>query len=168
MYTIEDIRDIAIQIERNGEKTYRSAAEQSTDEKMKTLFNWMADEEHKHAKWFENMVTMKPPIIPEHREMEAMGRSLLQEMVKNQTFSLDSEALGSAKNTEALLRLSLGFEEDTILFYEMLKNFIDEEQTAAQLEMIIDEERGHVKLLKSLSGRLSSGSEIDFTCMGGQ
>lgn len=166
MYTIEDIRDIAIQIERNGEKTYRSAGEQATDAQLAGLLFWMADEEHRHAKWFENLAVKDRIVLPEHRDMEAMGRSLLQEMVKNQTFSLNAEQLEASGNMEELLTQSMDFEQDTILFYDMLKSIIDDKQTAAQLDMIIDEERGHVKLLKKLRKRLLNGTDIDFSCLG--
>lgn len=165
MFTIDDIRDIAIQIERNGEAAYRSAGKKATDAELAGLLEWMADEEHRHAKWFENLAVKDRIVLPEHRDMEAMGRSLLQEMVKNQTFSLNGEQIETADNMEELLTQSMDFEQDTILFYDMLKSFIDDKQTAAQLDMIIDEERGHVKLLKKLRKRLLNGIDIDFSCL---
>lgn len=161
MYTIDDIRDIAIQIERNGEAAYRSAGKKATDAQLAGLLEWMADEEHRHAKWFENMALRDRIVLPEHRDMEAMGRSLLQEMVKNQTFSLNGEQLETADNVDELLAQSMDFEHDTILFYDMLKSFVEDKQTAAQLDMIIDEEREHVNLLKKLRKRLSDGTDID-------
>jgi rubrerythrin len=165
MYTMEDVRDIAVQIERNGEKTYRSAGERATDARLAGLLFWMADEEHRHAKWFENLAVKDRIVLPEHREMEAMGRSLLQEMVKHQTFSLNGEQLEAADNMDELLIRSMDFEQDTILFYDMLKSFINDKQTTAQLDMIIDEERGHVKLLKKIRKRLLNGRDIDFSCL---
>lgn len=163
MFTIDDIRDIAVQIERNGEATYRSAGEKATDAEWAGLLEWMADEEHRHAKWFENLAAKDRIVLPEHRDMEAMGRSLLQEMVKNQTFSLNGEQLETADNVEELLTQSMDFEQDTILFYDMLKSFINDKQTAAQLDMIIDEERGHIKLLKKLRKRLLNGIDMDYS-----
>ena len=96
MYTFEDIRDIAIQIERNGERTYRKASEITKDPELAKILLWLADEEHRHKKWF-NALQTERKLSPEHREMEAMGRALLQDMVKDQPFSLDAEQLDGAK-----------------------------------------------------------------------
>ena len=163
MYTIDDIRDIAVQIERNGEAAYRSAGKKAADAELAGLLEWMADEERRHAKWFENLAVRDRMVLPEHGDMEAMGRSLLQEMVKNQTFSLNGEQLETADNVDELLTQSMDFEQDTILFYDMLKSFVEDKQTAAQLDMIIDEERGHVTLLKKLRKRLINGIDIDYS-----
>jgi rubrerythrin len=156
MYTIDDICDIAIQIERNGEATYRRAGKKTTDAELAALLEWMADEEQRHAKWFETLAANDRIVLAEHRDMEAMGRSLLQEMVGHQTFSLNGEQLETADNVEALLTQSMDFEQDTVLFYDTLRSFIDDKQTAAQLEIIIDEERGHIELLKKLRRQLFS------------
>ena len=40
------------------------------------------------------------------------------------------------------------FEEDSILFYEMLKPFIQDEDTLAQLDNIIVEENSHIERLR--------------------
>ncbi len=55
MFTIADIRNIAIQIELNGEKTYRKASEECTDPTMAKIFVKMAEDEKRHAKWFESI-----------------------------------------------------------------------------------------------------------------
>lgn len=149
MFTRDDIRNIAIQIERNGEQAYRSAAENSQDSQIRQMFNWMADEEMRHAQWF---AALKIPsqATPAQEEIETMGRSLLQEMMKNQAFSLENTRLVGVVDIQGLLDLSLEFEKDTILFYEMLRAFIEETDTIEQLEIIIAEEQGHVKQLQRL------------------
>lgn len=163
MYTIEDIRQIAIQIERNGEKTYRSAALRSPYPEVAKILNWMAEEEHRHGKWFESMPSDAKEVPGQYLEMEALGRSLLKEMVEGRTFSLDGERLDSAKDVTGVLTQSLDFENDTILFYDMLKAFMEDQDGVAQLERIINEERGHVKLLEKLREKLLKGADIDLT-----
>ena len=85
MFTIADIRDIAIQIEKNGEKSYREAARKAADPEIAEIFNWMADEEKRHAQWFET-IESEAELTEEQQELEKMGRRLLQEMVEGQTF----------------------------------------------------------------------------------
>lgn len=149
MFTLNDIRNIAIQIERNGEKVYREAGKKADDPQIAHIFYWMADEEMRHAEWF-RALQVSPRTSLEHDEIETMGRSLLQEMMKNQTFSLETEQLQAVMNISDLLTLSLEFERDTILFYEMLRAFIEEDETVEQLNAIIAEEHGHVEQLERM------------------
>ncbi len=153
MFTIADVRNIAIQIEYNGEKTYRNASEKTADPEMAKIFSKMAEDEKNHAKWFESIQSTKV-LTEEERDIEAVGRTILQEMVKNQTFSLEPNSLQKANNFEELLQLSAGFEQDTILFYEMLSGFIDDDETMQQLNKIITEERNHLEELHEMVNKI--------------
>jgi len=146
MFTVADIRNIAIQIEHNGEATYRRAAELADDMLIVQALLWMADEEARHARWFEQIRSDKP-LTEEQKEMENIGRVLLQEMVKGNNFLLDVEELRRAKTVKEVLIRSKAFEEDTVLFYEFLLGFMDDEEAAEQLRKIITEEKNHVKKL---------------------
>jgi rubrerythrin len=161
MYTIEDIRQIAIQIEHNGEDVYRSAARRSDHREMAKILDWLADEEQRHGKWFKSMPTDTKAVPGEYSEMAALGRALLREMVEGKTFSLEGKRLDGADDVIAILSQSLGFEEDTILFYDMLKAFMEDQRDVAQLERIIQEERGHVKILQNLMDKLLKGADVD-------
>lgn len=148
MFTLTDIRDIAIQIERNGEAVYLRAARAATDPEMAELLRWMAAEEERHACFFAKM-TADAPLAPEQAEAEAMGSSLLQEMVRDKTFSLDSEGLTHAEDLDQVLSQSKAFEEDTILFYEFLLDIVDDD-VKGQLSAIILEERRHARQLAEM------------------
>lgn len=147
MFTIGDIRNIAVQIEKNGEETYRNASKAAKDPNIAAMFTWMADEEERHAKWFSELRSSKP-LTKEQLDMEAMGRTLLQDMVKGNSFLLEQKELDRAKSVQEVITKSKGFEQDTILFYEFLQGFLDDEETKIQLGLIIDEERNHIKQLE--------------------
>ncbi len=157
MFTIADICNIAIQIETNGEETYRKAAMACGDAEMAEIFTKMADDEKKHAQWFESL-NLDKELSEEQREMEAIGKSLLQEMVKDKTFSLEGDSLPQTENIESLLSLSQGFEQDTILFYEMIGNFIDDKETLVHLQKIIAEEQSHFQELITMAESLVTES----------
>ena len=59
METLEagDVFEVALQIEKQGEKFYRYAVNLTDDPKMKDVFRFAADEEAKHRKIFEAMAT---------------------------------------------------------------------------------------------------------------
>ena len=149
MFTIADIRNIAIQIEKNGEETYRNAGKAARNPDIARTLAWMAEEEQCHALWFETIRSTKP-MTQELREVEAMGRTLLQDIVKGNSFLLDLEELKRAGNVMEVLARSKTFERDTIIFYEFLLGFLDDEDTIRQLKRIIIEERNHIKELELL------------------
>jgi rubrerythrin len=159
MFTIADIRDIAIQIERNGEAVYLQASEAVDDSELTRLLRRMADQERDHAHWFEQM---QLPPDPERQNplIAEMGRELLQTITAKQTFSLDAERLIAAEDINAVLQQSREFEKDTILFYEMLHDFLGEgEASRHQLIKIIEEERTHIEHLETMTAQLDRSNQ---------
>jgi rubrerythrin len=52
------------------------------------------------------------------------------------------------KDTHELIRIFIEFEQDTILFYDLLVAFVPEESVKAKIRTIIDEEKNHVQKLR--------------------
>ncbi|MCJ8500544.1 ferritin-like domain-containing protein [Desulfatitalea alkaliphila] len=155
MFTKEDICDIAIQIERNGEAAYRRASREATDPEVARLLAAMADQERDHAHWFEHLDPACRADVPKSR-LAAMGRELLQNIMAQQTFSLDPQRLADASDLAEVLAQSIEFENDTVLFYEMLHDFLDDQQVMTQLEGIIQEERNHIVQLKEMAAKVGA------------
>jgi rubrerythrin len=149
MFTLADVLNIAVQIEQNGEETYRRAAGQARDPELARIFSWMADEEKNHGVLLSAIIADRTQTT-EQAELEAMGRSLLQDIVRKQTFSLEQKRLGKATNLEDLLLQSIEFETDTIGFYEFLAGFLDSPEAITQLNSIIEQESGHVRQLEQM------------------
>ena len=149
MFTLADVRNIAVQIERNGEETYRQAAGQARDPELARIFSWMADEEKHHGELFAAIITDRT-LTAEQEELEAVGRSLLQDIVRSRTFSLEQQRLGKTTSLEDLLLQSIEFETDTIKFYEFLAGFLDDPEAIIQLNSIIEQECGHVRQLEQM------------------
>lgn len=153
MFTLADICNIAIQIELNGEAAYRRAAQNSKYPDIISFFERMADEEKHHAEWFRNLSTATGP-VDKDAQIEEMGRELLQNMMAHQTFSMDTQSLACADSMAAALQQSIEFENDTILFYEMLHSFLEDSNTMGHLEAIIAEEQSHIDKLKRIAQKL--------------
>jgi rubrerythrin len=149
MFSLKDIIDIAVQIEQNGERVYRNAAEKIEDSSLRSLLLSLADEETQHAKWFEALID-KVPGTGEFPEQEKMGRALLQDAVGAQSFTLEDADFSSMKKIEDLLNLAIEFEKDTALFYGMLQPLIEDQKTLEQLHAIIQEEEAHARRLKEM------------------
>jgi rubrerythrin len=149
MFTAQDILDIAIRLENNGEETYRDARQHITDEELKTLLAWIAQEEHDHARWFtelKNRLTQGE----DHHLMADLSRALAEDVVQGQAFSLQEVDFEAIDTPDKMIRTFIGFEDDTIAFYKILKSFIDDPAIAGQLEQIIGEEKKHVAKFREM------------------
>ncbi len=149
MFSLKDIIDIAVQIEQNGERVYRGAAEKIEDYSLRSLLQRLADEEAQHAKWFEALID-KVPGTGDFPEQEKMGRALLRDAVGAQSFTLEDADFSSMEKIEDLLKLAIEFEKDTVLFYGMLQPLVEDQETLEQLQAIIQEEEAHARCLKEM------------------
>ncbi len=146
MFTMSEIIEVAIRIEENGEKVYRDASEKVSDSSLISFFQWLADEEAEHVRWFFDLKsTVKEGSVDP--QLGEMGRTLLLRMVGDQSFSLKEMDLTTIVDLNEVLKIALGFEKDTVIFYEMMGSFVQEDAAAAKLDQIIQEENQHVKVL---------------------
>ena len=149
MFSIAEIIAIAVQLERNGEKTYRKALEASEDTGLNDLLQWMAEEERAHAEQF-SQLQEKIADDEESHLVQKMSDSLVDTFIKGQTFSLEEVKFSDLRDSGELIETFIEFEKDTILFYDMLKSFILDEKIIQLLEGIIKEEEIHVQKLQEL------------------
>jgi rubrerythrin len=151
MFSVREILDIAVRIERNGEKVYRSASKKVSDTALASLLGWLADEEVHHAEWFEG-IRENIKEIPDDPSLEEMGRAILGNVLSDQSFSLQDKDLTKMETVGELLETAIEFEKDTVLFFEMLRSFIEDRETLLHLDKIIEQERQHVKVLEEFQG----------------
>jgi rubrerythrin len=88
-----------------------------------------------------------------------MGTAVLQRVLGEQSFSLRHIDFSRIDQIDDLIKLAIEFERDTVVFYEMIKSFIDDEQTMDHLKRIIHEEERHIQVLDELleSGAVKRG-----------
>ncbi len=149
MFSAYEILDIAVKLEKNGEKVYREAMDQTGDLSLKELLKWMADEEVKHAEWFSKLKSVVE-LNEDHHLIREMSESLVSDFVGEQSFSLKEVDFSAIKGDRELIEVFIEFERDTILFFEMLESFIVDEETGEKLNRIMDEEKDHISKLQEL------------------
>jgi rubrerythrin len=147
MFSIKDIIDIAIQIERNGESVYRNAIQNISNPELVALLQWLADQELEHIEWFDKLKQTAAEDV-NASEVEKMGRALLRDAVGAQNFALKEADFTDIDQVEDLIKLAIEFEKDTALFYEMLEPFIEDPDILYQLAAIIAEENRHAQVLE--------------------
>ncbi len=152
MFSAKEIIELAIKIEKNGEAVYRSAIEKVPNPGLVPMLEWMADEEVKHANWFaelkHNLETKN-----ENPFVEEMGHELFNEMLGDKNFSLKDVDFATIEEIDDLIATFIEFEKDSIIFYEVLKPFVEDPVVREYLNKIIDEEKHHIELLKEITDR---------------
>ncbi len=148
MFKIDEIIDIAVRLEENAASVYRQAVDRVDQPQLKSVLEWMIGEEKHHAEWFNNLrqQVSAAQINPIAR---AMNREMLTGMIGGQSFSLKQVDFEALADINALIDVLVEFEKDTILFYEMLSDFIQEPDTLHQLQAIIAEEKRHITQLEA-------------------
>jgi len=159
MFSMRDIVDLAIQIEINAERVYRSALKKESDPTLVSILRWLADEEVEHAKWFRRLKKTIPAEIKDPA-VEAMGKSLLSDVLGRQSFSLKEANFSEINELANLLLLAIEFERDKVIFYKMLRPFIEDSETLDFLEKIIKEETHHIEELNKLAHRYGAKRKI--------
>jgi rubrerythrin len=146
MFSVQEILDLAIQLEKNGESVYRNAVDKVKNPDLVPLLIWMADEEARHRRWFsevkKNFETQS--INP---FMEEMSRQVFGGMLGDKSFSHRDVDFSKVDHLDDLVDIFIEFEKDTVLFYETLIPFIEDKDTLEYLKKIIDEENSHIKKL---------------------
>ena len=156
MFSVREILDFAIKIERNAEDLYRQAASKMENPEIGSLLLFLAEEEKRHAEWFHQRretITLDG----DQAEMERLYGTLLRDMIGDQTFSLAEADLSRLDQVKSLLELAVEFENDTILFYETLHSLIDDDYVSARLREIISDENGHIQMLNEKMPPCSRG-----------
>lgn len=144
MFSIHEIIDIAVKLEKNSEKIYRKARKRTADIALKDLLEWIVTEELSHADW---LAALKSDIEQNkgHPLIKEMSETLVKDFVGEQAFSLQDVDFAKIKNAEALIQIFIDFEKDTIIFYEMLKSFITDKKTIEKVNQIIAQEKVHIE-----------------------
>jgi len=97
MFTLGEIIDLAIQIEKNGENTYRKAQNEVPSSELASMLEGLADDEAEHEKWFAKLREDMDVEI-EDPKLEEMGKSILRSVLGDQAFSMSDADFSSGRN----------------------------------------------------------------------
>ena len=89
MFTINEILDIAIRLEKNSEEVYRRAAAKASKPEIAAALNWAADEEHKHANWLAGLKEDQSVQAVQLAPGDVDG-NLLNAVIGKESFSLET------------------------------------------------------------------------------
>ncbi|MHC4193077.1 MAG: ferritin family protein [Planctomycetota bacterium] len=151
-FNTDEVLEMAEQIERNGAKFYRKAANNASDKNIKTALLNMAAMEDGHLKVFEEMRKglsgwEKEEIVfdPDNQSvkyLQAMGDARGYEGKITPTKELTGN-----ETPKEIIEIALNSEKESVLFYLGLKGLVSERAGKEKVEAIILEELNHITVL---------------------
>ncbi|MBW7991944.1 MAG: ferritin family protein [Planctomycetes bacterium] len=146
-----EVFEIAEQIERNGAKFYRKAAELLNEPDIRNMFLELADWETRHEQIFNDMGKQLPKPSKKSKflglEKKLLDPKLMASLAVFGTGSEPVHRLRSVENISEVLKTAIEKEKDSITFYEGLKDFVSDRDGKNKIDDIIEEEMHHIKIL---------------------
>jgi len=158
-FNVDEVFEMAEQIERNGVRFYHQAAENISDASARQLFLDLAAMEAEHEKVF---ASMRADLADEEREPtvfdpEGEAALYLRALADLQVFGKEgdedfilSEDLPEQDRIRKILRAAIGLEKESIVFYLGIKELVSARSGKDKIDKIIREEMGHIRLLSGL------------------
>ena len=145
-FNADDVFEMAEQLERNGGKFYRTAAEATSDPANKEFLLELAAMEDQHEKTFSAMRAELSEKEKESTVFDPEGEAALylRALADTRVFFEKEIDVGSMKD---ILKSAITAEKDSIVFYLGMKDAVSEGLGKGRLDHIIKEEMGHIKLL---------------------
>jgi rubrerythrin len=149
-FNADEVFEMAEQIERNGAKFYRAAAEKFSE--VGQLLLDLAAMEDQHEKTFADMreelsgTEAEPPVFDPDGQAQLYLQAMADEHIFN-TKSDPASQLGNVDTPDEVLKMAMGLERDSIAFYAGLKESVSRRAGKDKIEAIIKEEINHIAIL---------------------
>jgi rubrerythrin len=151
-FNADEIFGMAGQVERNGAKFYRKAAKGISDKAAGQMLVELATMEDEHEKTF---AAMREQLTDKQRELmvfdpDNQAAMYLRAMADGHVFDLKrdpSEQLTGSESTEDIIRMGIGAEKNSIVFYLGLKELVSAPSGKDKVDAIIKEEMSHISTL---------------------
>jgi len=156
-FTIQEIVEIAIEIEKNGEIFYDILAESSETAILRDLFKYLSAEEKKHKVKFQEILKSVGgyQISEVYYATEYMG--YMKALADERVFRKDiqpQDIARSLKTPNEALDVAIGFEKDSIIFLYEMREMVGESQSEA-IEKLLTEEKTHIRKLSEMKASLA-------------
>jgi rubrerythrin len=170
VFNAGEVFDIAQQIERNGARFYRRAAEAMGEQEGQTasLLLSLSDMERRHERVFAKMSKELSPQEKEQPLYDPYGEAdqYLRALAGGYVFDLTADPndwLGEGRAVAGVLHKAIGVEQESILFYLGMKESVPEKLGKERIEGIIKQEMNHVSLLAArlrvVEGKADAGNQ---------
>ena len=154
-FNANEVFEMAEQIERNGVKFYRKAADNASDKETKQMLLDMADMEAGHLTIFEHM---RRHLVSREKEgtifdPDNEASLYLQTMAAGHSAEgriSPTQELTGDETMEEILKIALNAEKDSVIFYFGLRSFVPPRAGRDKVEEIVREEIEHITTLNKM------------------
>lgn len=146
-----EVVELGIQIEKNGRDFYSLLAKKAKGAKSKELFHYLSGEEEKHIQVFQdilNKVSQYEPTDSYPGEYFSYMNALASEYIFTKANKGEEVAKNVTTDQEAV-NLGIGFEKDSVIFYEGMKKVVPSYDIKIIDELILQEQE-HLRQLTEL------------------
>ena len=145
-FNADDVFEMAEQMERNGGKFYRMAADSTEDSANKKFLLELAAMEDQHEKTFHAMRSELSTQEKASTVFDPEGQAALYLRALADTLVFFEKEI-DVSSMKKILKAAIEAEKDSIVFYLGMKEAVPDNLGKGRLDHIIKEEMGHVHLL---------------------
>jgi rubrerythrin len=157
-YSIQEVIEIAIEIEKNGAAFYSALAQSADTERLRELYIYLSQEEKRHITRFQEILESVGgyQISEAYYATQYMGymKALADERVFKDDTSV-KEAADRANSPEEAIKMAIDFEKESILFLHEMYNLMPEADKSI-VQKLLDEERDHLRRLSAIKTQIES------------
>jgi rubrerythrin len=159
-FNVDEIFEMAEEIERNGAKFYRKAAKNTSDDKTKKMLLGLAAMEDGHELTFITMrkelsADDKEPTVYDPDNQVALYLQMMADSYGGEGKKSPTEELTGNESIKEILNIALNSEKDSVVFYMNMRGFIESKEGKGKVKAIIDEEISHINILNEKLGELA-------------
>lgn len=151
-FNADEVFEMAEQIERNGARFYREAAQQAPDQESKSMLLELGAMEEGHEKTFAQMrkeltAAEKQPTTYDPDNQVAQYLRTMADFHGIEGKVSPTEKLTGRESIEDVLKIALQAEKNSIAFYVGIKDLVASKSSKDKVHAIIIEEMAHVSTL---------------------
>jgi len=148
VYSVNEIIEMAVAIEKNGFAFYHEASKRKDlDDKAREFLAFLRDQELNHEKTFMALRDEQDMQIMELSQDWEMVSAYLTAIVEGRLFNNEFSAIKQASEAKDLMQVvdhAITFEKDTLLYFHAISDAITNPKAKDALRRIINEEVSHV------------------------
>ena len=147
-FSADEIFEMAKQIEVNGAKFYREAAEKVGGENEKAFLNGLAEMEDRHKKTFMELHEKFKAVAKDQEIFDPDGEAVLYlKSIADTKIFFKKEP--PADNMEGIIHSAIRAEQDSIIFYLGMCELVSDDLGKDHVDGIIKEELEHIRILSN-------------------
>ncbi len=162
MYNAEDIYNIGVEVEKNGQAFYAEAAKAVKDEDSKKLLEELASWELGHVSLFDELKNELPSDVKAGEDLFDIDNDVakyFKAAADSHVFKKGvdiNKLVDGISDTLGIFKMALRFEKDSVVLYQGMKSMVSESMGKSKVDRLIEEEMIHVSMMQERISQLSN------------